>query len=108
MPGLVEAVTLAGAEEAVIADFLETLGQDVLQETTDELLGREGAGFAVAGGAVTVTESDLTLLKFEDTAIGEGDAKDIRSQILEGRLAGADRLTVNDPLLPPDLGRNLL
>jgi hypothetical protein len=39
MPDLLKTVTLAGAKEAIIADFLETSGQDVLQETADELLG---------------------------------------------------------------------
>jgi len=104
----VETVTLARAKEAVIADFLEGFGQDVLQETTDELLGGQGARFPMAGGAVTVAESDLALLKFEDTSVGESDAKNIRGQIPERCLTGADRLAVDDPFLAPDLGRNLL
>ena len=79
----------------------------MLQETADELLGGQGAGFPVTGGAVAVAESDLTLLEFEDTLVGESDAEDIRSQILERRLAGANGLTVDDPLLPPDLKRGL-
>jgi hypothetical protein len=105
---LSQPMTLARAEETVVADLLKTFGQDVLQEATDELLGGEGAGFPAAGGAVTVAERDLTLLKFKDTPIGEGDAKNIGSQILEGRLTGANRLTVDDPGLPPDRGRDLV
>jgi hypothetical protein len=79
----------------------------VLQETADELLGWEGAGFPGASGAVTVAEGDLTVLKVEDPPIGEGDAKDIGRQIFEGGFTDSDRLAVNDPLLSPDLGRNL-
>jgi hypothetical protein len=105
---LVEAMTLTGAKETVIADFLKTLGQDVLQEATDKLLGREGATFPVAGSPVTVTERHLPVLKFKDTPVGEGDPKDIGGQILESGLTCPDRLAVNDPLLPPDRGRNLL
>ena len=105
---LSQPITLARAEETVVADLLKTFGQDVLQEATDELLGGEGAGLPAAGGAVTVAERDLTLLKFKDTPIGEGDAKNIGSQILEGRLTRADRLTVDDPRLPPDRGGDLV
>ena len=101
-------MTLTGTEETVIADFLEAFGQDVLQETTDELLGGQGAGFPVAGGAVAVTKGDLTLLKFKDTPVGESDPKDIRGQILEGGLTGSHWLAMDDPRLSPDLGRNLL
>jgi hypothetical protein len=33
------------AEKAIVAHFDEAFGQDVLQETTDELLSGKGAGF---------------------------------------------------------------
>ena len=108
MADLGQTMALAGAKEAIVADFLEALGQDVLQETVDELLGGEGAGFPVVGGVLPVAESDLSVLKFEEALVGESDAEDIRSQILERCLAGADGLTVDNPLLPPDLGWNLL
>ena len=103
-----ETVTLARAEEAVIANLLKAFGQDMLQEAADELLGGEGAGFPVAGGAVTVAKGDLALLEFEDTVVGESDPEDIRGQILEGGLARADRLTMDDPVLSPDRGGNLV
>lgn len=101
-------MTLTGAKEAVVADFLKAFGQDVLQETTDELLGGEGAAFPMAGGPVAIAEGDLTVLKFKDAAVGKGNPEDIGGQILEGGLTRANRLAVNDPLLPPDLGGNLL
>ena len=34
---------LGGAEETEIADLNEALGQNVLEEAVDELIGREGA-----------------------------------------------------------------
>jgi hypothetical protein len=103
-----ETVTLAGAEEAVVADFLESFGQDVLQETADEFLSGQSAGFPVAAGAVAVAEGDLTVLEFENAVVGEGDAKDVGGQILEGGLARADRLAVDDPFLKPDASRRLV
>jgi hypothetical protein len=103
-----EAVALARAEKAVITDLLKPLGQNVLQEATDELLSREGTRFPVTGGPVTVTEGDLTVLTLENPPIGESHPEDIRGQILESGLTGANGLTVDDPLLPPDRGRNSL
>ena len=108
VPGQVEPVTLAGGEEAVVANFLEALGQEVLQEAADELLGGEGAGLPVAGGAVAVAKGDLTLVQFEDTVVGEGHPEDVRGQIVEGGLTGANRLAMDDPVLPPGRGWGLV
>jgi hypothetical protein len=99
---------LAGGEEAVIADLLKALGQDVLQETADELLSREGARLPATGSPVTVTEGDLTVLTFENPVVGKSNAKDIGGQVFEGGLTCADRLAVDDPLLPPDLKWDLV
>src|SRR5262249_23708694 len=53
-------------------------------------------------------ESDAALVEFEQTAIAEGHAKDVRSEILEGGMAGADGLGMDHPRLAPsgagDLG----
>jgi hypothetical protein len=39
----------------------------------------------------------------EDAAIADSHAKDVRSEVFEGSLAGAYRLRVNDPIFAPDL-----
>ena len=105
---LSQPMTLARAEETVVADLLKTFGQDVLQEATDELLGGQATCFAVAAGAVAVAKGDLAVLEFEDTVVGESDAEDIRGQVLQSGLTRADRLTMDDPLLPPGRWRNLV
>jgi hypothetical protein len=43
LSGFLKQVTLSGAEQTVVADFDEAWGEDVLQETADELLGAECA-----------------------------------------------------------------
>jgi len=55
-------MTRAGTEEAIVPDFDETLGQDMLQETANELLSGEGAkpglicaGFGVAEGYLPIS-----------------------------------------------------
>jgi hypothetical protein len=80
----------------------------VLQEAPDEFLGGQGAAFPTAGGTSAVTESDLAILEFEKAGVGEGDPKDIGCQILEGGLPRADWLTMDHPVLSPDLGGDLV
>jgi len=53
-----EAWTQARGKETVVAHLDEALGQDVLQETVDELLGREGAEGRASGVGGAITERD--------------------------------------------------
>jgi hypothetical protein len=99
---------LGGAEEAEIADLDEAPGQDVLEEAVDELFGREGAEGGLAGRRRAVTESDLVVFEFDQAAIADGDSKDVGSQVLESSAAIADRFTVDDPILLPDGGRDIV
>ena len=102
-----EAWTQGRSKEAVVAHLDKALGQDVLQETVDELLSRERAEGRALGVGGTVTERDPTVLEFEDAGIGDGDAEDVRGEILERVPAVADRLAVHDPRLLPHTGGNL-
>jgi hypothetical protein len=43
LSGLVKQKTMRGAEQAVVADFDEAVGEDVLKEAADEFLGGDGA-----------------------------------------------------------------
>jgi len=102
-----EAWTQARGKETVVAHFDKALGQDVLQETVDELLGREGAQGRVVGVGGAVTECNPAVFEFEDAGVGDGDAEDVRGEILERVPAIADRLAVYDPRLSPHTGGNL-
>lgn len=99
---------LRGAEEAEIADLDETPGQDVLEEAVDELFGREGAERDLAGSGRAVAKGDLVVFEFYQAAIADGDPEDVGSQVLEGSASIADRFAVNDPLLLPDGGRDIV
>ncbi|HUE80783.1 MAG TPA: hypothetical protein VMM84_01635 [Pyrinomonadaceae bacterium] len=48
--GLGEQVTVAGAEQAEVANLDEARRENVLQETTDELGGGDGAELELVGG----------------------------------------------------------
>jgi hypothetical protein len=92
---LIEQMTVGGREQAIVTDFDEMVGQDVLEETTDKLFGRDGREFDLLGGRILVRESDLTILELENAAIADGDAKDVRGQIFAGGFSRADGLTMN-------------
>jgi hypothetical protein len=79
---------LSGAEQAVVTDLDEAGGTDVLEEATDELLGREGATLELVSGRLFVRESDLAIFQLTEAVVGDSDAKDVRGEILEGLGAG--------------------
>ena len=92
---------MSGTEQAEVTDFDEPVGKDMLEEATDELLGGEGAVLELVSGGVFVGESDLAMMQAAEAVVGDSDAKDVRSEILEGLLAGADGFGVNHPFLFP-------
>jgi hypothetical protein len=42
LSGLIEQMPVGGSEQAVVTDFDEAFGQNVLKEAADELFGRDG------------------------------------------------------------------
>lgn len=87
LPGLVKQMPVRGCEQAIVTDFDEAFGQNVLKEAADELFGRDGRVSGLIRGGVLVGESDLAVFECEDAAIADGDAKDVRSEVFEGGLA---------------------
>ena len=78
---------------------MRPFGQDVLQETPQELLGGEGHAPACAGGALLPAKGDMALLHLEDAPVGDGDAVHVAAEVGQ-HLAGAveSRLGVDHPL----------
>jgi len=76
----------------------------------DELFDGEGAERDLAGSGRAVAKGDLVVFELDQAAVadsipfGDGDAKDVGCQVLEGRAAVADRFAVNDPILLPGIG----
>ena len=102
-----QALVVGVGEEAEVAYLHEAFGEDVLEETVDELIGGEGAKFEQAGVGRVIAEGDLVVLELDEAAVGEGDAEDIGGQVLEGRASIANRLAVHDPVLFSRKGRDL-
>ena len=103
-----EAVPLLGMQQAVGPHLLEAAWQHVLEEPADELLGGQRGGLSRIGLGVTVAECDLAVFESEEVAVADGDAKDIRGQVLQGGLAAAHRDDIHDPVLVPDLRWDLV
>ena len=87
-----------------MADAVEALRQDVDQESTDELAGREPHDLltvATIGAIVLPSEGDLGLVEGDQPAVGNGDAVGIARQIGQHGLWPAERaLGIDDPFGP--------
>ena len=92
---------IAVGEESEVADFDEAEGEDVEQETADKfhhLQTHHLEAFVVP--RVPPAEADPILGEAHQSAVGEGQAVGITSQILEYVLGAVQgRLGVDDPLL---------
>ena len=98
------------AEEAVVADLGEVAGQDMLEEASDEFGGGDGAELDGVGAAISIRESNSTILETLQSAIGDGDAKEVTAEVGKDLLAASGMLAVHDPFLflVPDSGRDLI
>ncbi len=50
-----------------------------------------------------ILEKDASILAFDDAAVGDGDFKDVWSQVLDALCTGTDHPTVDHPGLLPDV-----
>ena len=68
-------------EHAAVADFLQTIGQDMLEESTEQLDGVE-MGHTWAGAAhFPGGEGDRAVRERDHAAVGDGDLEDIRGEV---------------------------
>ena len=96
-----------GAQPTEVAQALKSLGQDMLQEPMKETLGRQPHCAESAALAVAVVEGDALAVVAEDTLGTEGGAIDVSGEVLQRRLAPADRLDIGDPIQGPHVAGNL-
>ncbi len=91
---------VAVSEESEVADFDKTDGKDVEKETADKLHGIEGHNLeALAVLRVPPPEADTILRQAQQSAVGDGHAVGITSQILEHVLGPVHGwLGIYDPL----------
>jgi hypothetical protein len=102
------------AEETVIANLDKGMWEDMSQETLKKLLNRKGAPFELSGIRNPVLKGNLrsfhgaTVIKSQQASIADGYPMDVGSQILERGLTIANGFAMHNPLLHPNLGRDLV
>lgn len=89
-------------KQAVVANPVEPIWEDVQQEATDELASGQPHDFASRRTVLSVippAEADMVIVEIEETAIANGNAMRVASEIRENlRRAGERTLGIDDPL----------
>src|SRR5271169_1628791 len=88
------------AQEPVIANAVESTGENVEEESPDELLRREGHGFLlIVVTVVPPVELDLSVFDIQQSMVGNRDSVGVAAQVVHHLLrSGEGRFGVNDPL----------
>ena len=98
------ALRRGAGEQPVVADAMETLGQDVEQEAPDELVGAErhcAIPRLPVAAVILVAEGHAALVESDEPAVRDGDAMGVAGEIGEHRFGpGEGRLGVDEPVLP--------
>ena len=98
-----QAWTAGGTEEAVVADFMESRREDVLEKPAYKFVGDERHTSPAVVSGVLVAERNVSVIDGEYSAIGYGGAMDVAREILKHPLRSLDTgLGVGDPGLFPD------
>src|SRR5689334_11238815 len=79
-------IALGGVPQAEVADLVQPLRQNMLQEPAHELFARDPAGAPAVGLAFLVAEGDAAGIEVDDAAVGDGDAEDVAGKVIEHRL----------------------
>src|SRR6516164_8577995 len=87
------------AEESVVANALEPAGQNVQEESPDELICREGHGLLlIVVAIISPGEFHLAAFDVEDPMIGDGHPVGIAADVVDHLLwSGEGRFRVDDP-----------
>jgi hypothetical protein len=102
-----------GSEETEVTDLHETFGQHMLKEALEETFNRESAVFELPGIRSAILKGNLGCLHaalvndLDQAAIADGDAVDIRGEILESGLSISHRFAMDNPIPPPHFVRDL-
>ena len=81
-------------QQAVVADAVETFGQDVDEESADELVCGKChllVSISALDSVVLPLEGDVVFVECDQAAIGDGNAVGIAGEIGQHRLGSAER-----------------
>src|ERR1700722_9686778 len=97
-----------GMPQAEVADLVQALGQDMLEEAAHELLAGDAAGPPPVGFAMLVADGDGLIVEADNAGVGDRDAEDVAGEVIEhGLFALAPGRAMDDPGLGPGgVGQN--
>jgi hypothetical protein len=87
-----------------VTDFLETGGQDVLEEAADELQRIQRHLPRTVRSDATIGERDLTFVAGDDPMVADRHTEDVRSKVVQRGPAIAGGLSVHHPVATPHCG----
>jgi hypothetical protein len=92
-----------------VPDANQTAGQDVKQESAQELMGGNGHDLLLAAvSIVSPAEGDAIVLEGHETMVGDGDAVGIAGQVVENMFGAAEGwLGVDHPVLLAEFGEEV-
>ena len=92
-------------EESEVTNANQPLGQDVDEESAQELIRGNGHDLLLAAvGIVQPAERDAIVFEGHEAMVGYGDAVGVAGQVVENMFGAAEgRLGVNDPVLLAEL-----
>src|SRR5919108_4360675 len=96
-----------GTPQPIVADFVEPLGQHMLQKAANELQRWQGHGLPALVLGILIAEAHVAVLDRENPAIGQRNPVDISPQVLQDWLGAVHGgFAVDHPPSGPDRFRN--
>ena len=82
-------------------DLGGALGKNVLKKASDEVDSRQGDAPHLLGAVIAVAEADHAIADGFQAAVGDGNAEDVTSQVVENLVTPPGVLGTNDPVFLP-------
>jgi hypothetical protein len=90
-----------GTEDSVVADFHHAARKHVLKESAEEFDTRQGDALELLRAVVSIVEAHHAIGGRFDAAVGDGDAENVASQIVQNLVAAPGMLGADDPVFLP-------
>ena len=94
--------------EAVVADLGKAAWEHALKKAREERGRGQRAACHLPGTPVTQPERDTSVGEGLKPAVGDRDPENVAPQVFEHPVSGAGRLHVDDPVMRPRAGRDLI
>lgn len=103
-PDVFKNASFSRAPQAVVTDFVKSLGRDMLEETSDEFLGFEGQALPTSAAVFRIGKGDGGIIHLFDLAVVYGHSVDVAGQVFQdGRGSVAGLFDMHHPFLGPAL-----